>query len=164
MIIALISGIHGHRKKPDSALKAVEHAAVLSCLGNICSSSITRGLSEGFSDPIHVVFVNNDGDLFRITQTAKNFTNITLHGGITELLQNGKRITHYDTAVRMLAPSDTYVLICFGHTLTYEVSHHKKTLLSYPGEAMGELAEGGSCVLYSPETNTSTKTMNSEAS
>jgi len=166
MIIALISDIHDHRKKLASALKAVEHAKVLICPGTLCSRFITRSLSEGFSGTIHVVFVNNDRDLFRITQTAKSFTNITQHGEITEPLQNGKRITHFDTAARMLATSDAYDLVCFGHNHTHEVNHHNKTLPNYPGEAMGELVGVGSCMTYSSETetNTCTKILHSEAS
>lgn len=155
MRIALISDIHDHRSKLKKALEGISDADLLICLGDLCSPFIIKDLGEGFSGPIHIVFGNNDGDLFRITQTAKSFSHITLHGEIAELILDGKRIaiTHFDTVARMLATSDSFDLICFGHNHTYEVREVGKTLLVNPGEIMGEISGTSSYAVYSTATN-----------
>jgi len=155
MRIALISDIHDHRSKLKKALEGISDADMLICLGDLCSPFIVRDLGEGFSGPIHIVFGNNDGDLFRITKTANSFDHITLHGEIAELMLDGKRIaiTHFDTVARMLATSDSFDLICFGHNHTYEVSTIGKSLLVNPGEIMGEISGTSSYAMYSTHTH-----------
>ncbi|MEL6821050.1 MAG: YfcE family phosphodiesterase [Calditrichota bacterium] len=155
MRIALISDIHDHRSKLKRALEGISEADLLICLGDLCSPFIIKDLGEGFSGPIHIVFGNNDGDLFRITETAKSFDHIMLHGEIADLMLDGKRIaiTHFDTVARMLATSDFFDLICFGHNHTYEVSKVGNSLLVNPGEIMGEISGISSYAIYSTSTH-----------
>ena len=92
MQIVIISDIHDSRDHLAVILDQASAADVLICCGDLCSPFIVVQLGEGFAKPIHVVFGNNDGDLFRITQQASRFSHMTLHGEFAELTCGGKRI------------------------------------------------------------------------
>ncbi len=155
MKIAIISDIHDHRVKLRNALAQIQDVDKLICCGDLCSPFIIKDLAAGFSKPIHIVFGNNDGDLFRITQIANDFENIHLHGEIADLVIDNKRfaVTHFDNIGRMLATSDAYDVVCFGHNHKYEISYDEQTLKINPGEIMGELSGHSSFVVY--DTNSS---------
>lgn len=150
MKIAIISDIHDHRQKLQQALSRVQEAEVLICCGDLCSPFIMRDLGSGFRGAIHIVFGNNDGDLFRLTRAADEFEHLHLHGEVAELLLDGKRfaVTHFDTIGRMLAASDAFDVVCYGHNHKYEVGYEGKTLKINPGEIMGELSGSSTFVIY----------------
>lgn len=150
MKIAVISDIHDHRRKLQRALSRVQEAEALICCGDLCSPFIMRDLGSGFSGAIHIVFGNNDGDLFRLTRAADEFEHVHLHGEVAELLLGGKRfaVTHFDTIGRMLAASDVFDVVCYGHNHQYEVGYEGKTLKINPGEIMGELSGSSTFVIY----------------
>ena len=77
MKIAIISDIHDHRKKLEKALVQIQEADKLICCGDLCSPFIIRDLGSGFSGTIHIVFGNNDGDLFRISKTDTQYMEIS---------------------------------------------------------------------------------------
>ncbi|MCB0262922.1 MAG: metallophosphoesterase family protein [Calditrichia bacterium] len=154
MKIAIISDIHDHRKKLENALSQIQDADKLICCGDLCSPFIVKDLASGFSKPIHIVFGNNDGDLFRITQVANDFDHVHLHGEVADLLIDNKRfaVSHFDNIGRMLATSDAFDVVCFGHNHKYEVSYDGDTLRINPGEIMGELTGHSSFVVYDTES------------
>ncbi|MEZ4763453.1 MAG: metallophosphoesterase family protein [Calditrichia bacterium] len=154
MKIAIISDIHDHRKKLENALSQIQDADKLICCGDLCSPFIVKDLASGFSKPIHIVFGNNDGDLFRITQVANDFDHVHLHGEVADLLIDNKRfaVSHFDNIGRMLATSDAFDVVCFGHNHKYEVSYDGYTLRINPGEIMGELTGHSSFVVYDTES------------
>ena len=78
MQLAIISDIHDRRDHLAVILSQVTDADALICCGDLCSPFTVVQLGEGFTKPIHVVFGNNDGDLFRITQQASRFSHMTL--------------------------------------------------------------------------------------
>ncbi len=154
MKIAIISDIHDHRAMLQKALEQLREADKLICCGDLCSPFIMHDLGRGFSKTIHIVFGNNDGDLFRLTQAADSYPHIHLHGEVADLLIDGKQfaVTHYDTIGRMLAVSDAYDVVCYGHNHKYEVAYDGQTLRINPGEIMGELTGGSSFVIFDTET------------
>ena len=159
MKIAIISDIHDHRKKLRNALAQIQDADKLICCGDLCSPFIIKDLAAGFPGPIHIVFGNNDGDHFRITQVANDFDHIHLHGEIADFVIDNKRfaVTHFDNIGRMLATSNAFDVVCFGHNHKYEVSYDEQTLKINPGEIMGELTGHSSFVVYDTQSGEVTR-------
>src|SRR5579883_2882184 len=87
MKIAILSDIHDNVWKLEAALKQMQEAELLICCGDLCSPFIVGLLADGFPQrPLHIVFGNNDADLFRITQNANRYPNrVALHGAFAEL-------------------------------------------------------------------------------
>ena len=91
MRIAILSDIHDNVWKLDAALTAVREADTLLCCGDLCSPFVVHQLGRGFPRPIHIVFGNNDGDLYRMTANARYYDNIRLHGEIFRGEFDGRR-------------------------------------------------------------------------
>lgn len=157
MNIGILSDIHDNRKSLESALQKLKDVDVIFCLGDLCSPFIMRDLASGFDRAIHIVFGNNDGDLFRIRESADRFDKegerIHLHGEFADLTFDGKRfaLNHYDRIGRAIARSDDYDVVCFGHTHVYEVSRDASTLVINPGEVLGAVHGGPTCAIYNTE-------------
>src|SRR5262249_51109516 len=141
MQIAILSDIHDNVWKLDAALKQMKEAELLLCCGDLCSPFIVGLLAEGFPQgPLHIVFGNNDADLFPIPKNASRYQGrVTLHGAFAELSLDGKRfaVNHYPEIARGLAVSGQYDVICFGHNHQYEVTRYGSALAINPGPIMG---------------------------
>lgn len=150
MQIGIISDIHDHIDNLRKALSMLKNAEALICCGDLCSPFIVDELGRGFSNDIHIVFGNNDGDHFRITKKAFAYEQMTLHGELCELEIGGRKIAvnHFDTIGRALANSDAYDVVCFGHNHEFEISLKGKTLIINPGEIMGGLTGKSTFVIY----------------
>lgn len=154
MRIAVVSDIHDHIGRLAQALEQVRGAAALICCGDLCSPFIMRQLGEGFNGPIHIVFGNNDGDLYRLTATAAHFKPIAIHGAFADLTLNGLRVavTHYPEVAEPLLDSGRYGLVCCGHNHRYGVIRRGAVTLVNPGEVMGELYGVATCAEYDMAT------------
>ena len=154
MQIVIISDIHDSRDHLGVILDQASAADVLICCGDLCSPFIVVQLGEGFAKPIHVVFGNNDGDLFRITQQASRFSHMTLHGEFAELTCGGKRIavSHFPEIARALAASDRYDLVCYGHDHQHVIDTDGGTVIVNPGEVYGGLTGITSYAVYDTVT------------
>ncbi len=151
MKIGILSDIHDNLEKLRAALDKLAKTEVLLCCGDLCSPFIVDELASGFPHgAIHVVFGNNDGDLFRITSKATGYSHLHLHGEFCQLDLDGRRIAlhHFDDVARALAASSTYDLICFGHNHQQELTTVGQTLLINPGEVFGGLTGSATCALY----------------
>jgi hypothetical protein len=141
MKIAVLSDIHDRLDHLAAALGQVEAAGaeVLLFLGDFCAPFTLGQLAEGFSGPIHVVFGNNDGDLFLISRVAGKHTHVTLHGQLAELELDGCKIglNHYPDISRRLAESGAYDAVFSGHDHQRYVHQIGRTLWANPGEIMG---------------------------
>jgi hypothetical protein len=138
--IALLSDIHDHIWNLDLALAAVQDTDALICSGDLCSPFIMARLGNHYPNPIHVVFGNNDADLYRISAQAARFgSRVKLHGELAELTIGGRTIgvNHYDNIGRVLAASGKYEVMVFGHNHQREVSTMGNTLVINPGTLMG---------------------------
>lgn len=159
MRIAIVSDIHDHISRLATALERVRDADVLICCGDLCSPFIMRQLGEGCTAPIHIVFGNNDGDLFRLTATAARFSQITIHGAFADLDLNELRVavTHYPEIAMPLLESGRYGLVCCGHNHQYSVVRRGAVTLVNPGEVMGELYGAATCAVYDSATGDVTR-------
>jgi len=139
MRIAILSDIHDNVWKLDAALNAVSQADTLLCCGDLCSPFVVHQLGRGFSRPIHIVFGNNDGDLYRITSNARYYDHVHLHGELFRGEFEGKRfaMNHYDTIARTLAASGEFDVVCYGHNHVFDIARVGETLAINPGAIMG---------------------------
>ena len=139
MRIAIASDIHDNVWKLAAALRAIAACDELICCGDLCSPFIVHQLARGFAGPIHIVFGNNDGDLFRITANAKRYDHVRIHGELLRIELDGKRIAcnHYDNIGRLLAASGEFDVVCFGHNHIHEIGRVNNTLFINPGPIMG---------------------------
>jgi len=141
MKIAILSDIHDNVWKLAAALQKAQDAQILICCGDLCSPFVVNLMADGFPErPLHLIFGNNDADLFRITQNAARYGGrVTIHGAFAELTLDGRRfaVNHYPDIGRGLAASGQYDVVCFGHNHQYEVAQQGATRLINPGPIMG---------------------------
>jgi putative phosphoesterase len=138
MQIAIISDIHDNLWNLSAAIAAVQQADALLCCGDLCSPFVVDELAK-FRGKVHIVFGNNDADLFRITSKASKYPNCTLHGELFQQSFEGRRFAmhHFDYVARPLAKSRDYDVVCFGHNHRFEISRTGDCLLINPGPIMG---------------------------
>ena len=161
MKIGVISDIHDNIWKLSAALQVLRAVDTVLCCGDLCSPFIVPRLGEGFDRDIHIVFENNDGDLFRISQQAARYPNIHLHGEFVSLEIGGQHfaMTHFDNIARELAAGQKFDVVCFGHNHRFEIRQKGQTLLINSGEIMGGLSPDqiSSLVIYDTETGQAQK-------
>lgn len=138
MRIAVLSDIHDHLWNLAAVLETVQDADALICCGDLCSPFVIDVLAR-FTKEIHIVFGNNDADLYRITTKASKLPQFHLHGEFFEREFDGKRfaVNHFDYIAKPLAASGKYDVVCFGHNHEYEIRRDNKCLLINPGPVMG---------------------------
>jgi putative phosphoesterase len=136
MQIGIISDIHDNLWNLAATLDGVAPTDVLLCCGDLCSPFVMDVLAR-FPREIHIVFGNNDADLFRITK--KSTDRVRVHGEFFEAELGGKRVAmnHFDYLARPIAGSGLYDLVCYGHNHKFRVEGSGRTLLINPGPVMG---------------------------
>lgn len=145
MKIAILSDIHDHVWRLKTVLSQTKDCDALICCGDLCSPFIIDQLTTEFSKDIHIVFGNNDGDLFRITQKALNYKNpegnprVSLYGQFFQKKFESKNIAvnHYPDIAFAIAESGQYDLVCYGHNHQAKVETKEATVLVNPGAVMG---------------------------
>jgi putative phosphoesterase len=139
MRIAVLSDIHDNVWKLDAALAQVRDTDAMVCCGDLCSPFIVHQIGRGYAKPVHVVFGNNDADLFRITSIAAKNSQMRLYGEIFTGEFGGRKAAanHFDAIARPLAASGLYDVVFFGHNHRHEIAQVGKTLLVNPGPVMG---------------------------
>ncbi len=164
MKIAILSDIHDNLWNLSSALNAVKDSDVLICCGDLCSPFVVDELAK-FGRDIHIVFGNNDADLYRITSKALKKANCHVHGELFEAEFYGKRLVanHFDYLARPMSKSGDYDVVCFGHNHELEISQAGRCLLINPGPIMGAKFSSGrwedttaTFVVYDTASNTAT--------
>ncbi len=161
MRIAIVSDIHDNLWNLAAALTTIEHSDALICCGDLCSPFVIDELAK-FERDVHIVFGNNDADLYRITAKALKKPNCHLHGELFQTTLDGKRIAvnHFDYLARPLAKSGDYDAVFFGHNHEFEISRQGSCLLINPGPIMGAKFSTGkwedttpTFVIYDTATN-----------
>ena len=144
MRVTILSDIHDNLWNLAAAIEVARTADILLCCGDLCSPFVIDELTKTHA-PVHIVFGNNDADLYRITSKAAKKPNCHLHGELFETTLDGKRLAmnHFDYLARPMASSGNYDLVCFGHNHEFEVSRHRTTLLINPGPIMGAKFSSG---------------------
>jgi putative phosphoesterase len=136
MRIGILSDIHDNLWNLAPAVEHLAACDVLICCGDLCSPFVMDELRK-FRGPVHIVFGNNDADLFRITR--KSDTRLQLHGEFAELELGGRRIavTHFDFLARPITHSGLYDVVCYGHNHRIRAVRVANTLAVNPGPIMG---------------------------
>ena len=138
MRIGILSDIHDHLANLAAAIGFLNDRQIeaLICCGDLCSPFVVDGLKE-FSGPVHIVFGNNDADLFRITRKCD--ARVQAHGEFLEIELGGRNIAvnHFDNIARPIALSGVYDLVCFGHNHRISLMRTGQTLAVNPGPIMG---------------------------
>ena len=140
MNIAIISDIHDNVWNLGAALQTIKASEALICCGDLCSPFIIDLMTDGFQNQIHIVFGNNDGDQYRITDNAaRHDGRVLIHGEFAELKLDGTRfaVNHYPSIARSIAGSGDYDVVCYGHNHIFRVEHVNDALLINPGAIMG---------------------------
>lgn len=158
MKIAVMSDIHDNVWKLEAALVKIRELKpdALICCGDLCSPFIVgllKDAEKGFSGPIHVVFGNNDADLFRMTQQAEQ-NRLMFHGELAELAVQNERlmsfkeanpnlqskrivVNHFNYLARPIAASGKYDVVFYGHNHRRRHERLGKIDIINPGAIMG---------------------------
>ncbi|MBV9268551.1 MAG: metallophosphoesterase family protein [Acidobacteriaceae bacterium] len=138
MRIAVFSDIHDNLWNLAAAVKSVEDADVLLCCGDLCSPFVIDELAK-FPRDVHVVFGNNDADLYRITAKAGRTRHVRVYGELFRQDFAGRRLAmnHFDYLAKPMAKSGEFDIVCFGHNHQLEIGRTGACLLVNPGPIMG---------------------------
>ncbi len=144
MRIGVLSDIHDNLWNLAAAIQQLQDADALICCGDLCSPFVIDELAK-FPRDIHIVFGNNDADLFRITKKAATNARICLHGELFTDRFDGQRfaVNHFDYLAKPMAKSGDFDVVCFGHNHELEVSNEGDCLLINPGPIMGAKFSSG---------------------
>ena len=141
MKIALLSDIHDNVWNLEKALSnpTLQSAEALIFCGDLCAPFVVHQLGQGFSNPVHMVLGNNDGDVAAIIGNAANYAHVLLHGEYFRGELGGRTIAmnHYPEKARDLAELGIYDIVCYGHNHTLAQEKIGPTLLLNPGPIMG---------------------------
>ena len=142
MKITVISDIHDNIWNLQKALSMPElqaTEAILFC-GDLCSPFVIHLLGSAYSNPIHMVLGNNDGDVAAIIGNSKKYPNIHIHGEYFRGDLGGRSLAmnHYPEIARAIAENGGFDIVCYGHNHTVVNDEMVgDTLLINPGAVMG---------------------------
>jgi uncharacterized protein len=144
MRIAIVSDIHDNLWNLAAAISSVQAADALICCGDLCSPFVIDELAK-FPGEIHIVFGNNDADLYRITAKASKLSHLQVHGELFQNIFDGKRfaVNHFDYLAKPMSKSGDYDVVCFGHNHEFEISREAGCLRINPGPIMGAKFSSG---------------------
>lgn len=144
MRIAILSDIHDNLWNLASAISSVQDADALICCGDLCSPFVIDELAK-FPKEIHIVFGNNDADLYRITAKASRLPRVAVHGELFLNVFDHKRfaVNHFDYLAKPMSKSGDYDVVCFGHNHEFEISREAGCLRINPGAIMGAKFSSG---------------------
>ncbi|MCA9245719.1 MAG: YfcE family phosphodiesterase [Planctomycetales bacterium] len=135
MLLGVVSDTHGHLRNSLDAVRMLESLdveAVIHC-GDIGSTRICALFSAW---PTHFVFGNVDDNQAELREEILAQEQ-TCHDRFGELQLAGRRIAflHGDDQQRLreAAASESYDLVCYGHTHYADQTYVGKTLLLNPG-------------------------------
>jgi putative phosphoesterase len=139
MRIAILSDIHDNVWNLASALDGVKDTDAMIVCGDLCSPFIVAQLADGYVGPVHIIFGNNDGDLYRMTNLSSKHDNIHIHGEFFQGELGDKKFAanHYNDIALPLSDSAKFDVVCYGHNHIYKVERRGKTLVINPGTIMG---------------------------
>lgn len=140
MKIAIVSDIHDHVWNLAAALPRLRGSDAILCCGDLCSPFVLGQLARGVAAPVHVVFGNNDGDLYRLTETAAEHPHVHLHGTFLRGSVAGVEVamTHYPEVAAAVDAAEVD-LIAYGHDHSFHVGYREAAAVVNPGPLLGYL-------------------------
>ena len=158
MKIAVMSDSHDHLIPLRAALERAAAAgaeALIHC-GDLIAPFVLAELRK-FAGPVHVVFGNNDGEVYLWTQLAAH-TNVELHGEVAELELGGRKllVVHEQQVAEAFAATGRYDAVLYGHVHQSGERRVGEALLLGAGEIMG-FKEPPSFAVYDTETKAATR-------
>ena len=138
MRLGILSDIHDNLWNLGPAIAYLnETADEILCCGDLCSPFVMDELRKFSRGPVHIIFGNNDADLFRITR--KSDERVQVYGEFFTAERDGRKIAanHFDYIARPIAKSGEYDLVCFGHNHRISTETFGRTLAVNPGPIMG---------------------------
>ncbi|POY38946.1 metallophosphoesterase [Solitalea longa] len=139
MKIAILSDSHDNVWNLNAALDHVQHTDALIFCGDICAPFMLVMLAKNYSNPIHMVFGNNDGDRFNLLGKTLQHPHVNLYGEVMNIELGGKRfyVNHYPEIALEVARAGEFDVICYGHDHEYNITQHEDYLIINPGTIMG---------------------------
>ena len=143
MTVAILSDIHDNIWKLEDGLKHCADADHLIFCGDFCSPFSLEQMGRNFSNSIHAVFGNNDGDRFLLTKVANKFPHFNLYGEIAKIEIAGLKmvINHYPDIAYEIAENTNYDVVFYGHNHKMDIKRIKDTQVINPGEIMGRFGK-----------------------
>jgi len=158
MKIAIFSDTHDNWQRIKEACQLAKQngAKLLIHCGDICAPITLDYLAKLWSNDIHYVLGNVDGDPFLMLKNNLKNKKIHHHGAVLGELQIDKRyiaFQHYPELAQGLASSGKYDAVFYGHTHIKNQSIVGKTLLVNPGN-LCDIKNPPSFAIYETKTNT----------
>jgi len=144
MRIGILSDIHDQVWNLRAALAALSDVDALLVAGDLCSPFVIPILAERYlRGRIHIVFGNNDGDRYRITQAAQGLERVELHGEVYRARIGGRELVmnHFPALAGEVDDRRAH-LIVHGHDHRFHVSRT---------EAGGWRLDPGTLLGYAPQ-------------
>jgi putative phosphoesterase len=153
MKIAIMSDSHEHWDNLRRAIAIANTSCdILLFAGDLMAPGNGLGALKTFHGPVHMVFGNNDGDIYKLTKNSQG-TNITIHGDIYEDTIDDLKVmmNHYPKIVTRAAKSGDYDVCIYGHDHKYHYSTIGNTQLINPGSIVWD-DEAAWFVIYDTQT------------
>lgn len=152
----ICSDIHDQIQNLEVALKvaSTSNCESILCCGDLCAPFIIDIFHENCTIPVHLIFGNNDGDRFNISNRCNEYntsrspeTAITVHGtflikksgvalaGLPEI--PAIAMYHYPEPALAAFRSQEFNYVFFGHTHKPHLESNDSKLLANPGSLMG---------------------------
>lgn len=148
--IAIFSDTHDQVANLQAAINYCNQERISTAIhcGDLISPFMLKQLTK-LNGEVHLVFGNNMGDRRLLDRCENEFNNLTHHGTQAELTLFNKKIAvvHYPDKARILASSNAYDIVCYGHDHTHRVTKEGSTVLINPGQLMGHRPDTGFVVL-----------------
>ncbi|UKJ07883.1 YfcE family phosphodiesterase [Solitalea lacus] len=139
MKITILSDIHDNVWNLNALFDFIKHTDALIFCGDICAPFMLSILAKNYSNPIHMVFGNNDGDRFNLLGKAIQHPHVKLYGEVMSAELDGKLfyVNHYPEIALEVARSGEFDVICYGHDHDHAILQHEDYLAINPGTVMG---------------------------
>jgi len=137
--LGLLADVHDHVRALRRALPwLAQHTDVLLVLGDLVAPFVLRRIAEGYEQPVHVVFGNNDGDRHLLGAVAAGFPHVRMHGELFHATLGGRRVAaqHFPTIAELIDPTAAD-LIAFGHDHRARAFRRGDAWAVNPGTLMG---------------------------
>lgn len=143
---------HWDNLRAAIAIANKQGCEVLLFAGDLMAPGNGLAALKTFDGPVHMVFWNNDGDIYKLTHNSQ-WTNIDIHGDIYEDTIDGLKVmmNHYPQIVNWAAKSGDYDLCIYGHDHSYHYSTIDNTQLLNPWSILGD-KEAAWFVIYNTQS------------